>query len=323
MLHTIGAALTVLIAGACTMANPSPLASQSPLPSNPGGIPAGRPISIDLGVEMSPDNRVVTLRFIGAPVYPPDNPCYVEYAGWANPADDVLQVAVVLVVENQPPPGMACPAQAMERDVEVTLDEPFLGAIARDLPFGTDIQITRSPVAAACSFTGESDPHFAPVLENQLPQIVAGRELTTWSAAGWCWVQLSLGLEGVARFRPIAVAQSLQVESVEYAQARRSGFDDPPNFIHAMRYPTDQGTRDFAVYLFSESIGLIDPETFDLSTLEATALGGKEVRIAPEALLQPSENDRGNAYFYDTDDVLFAVIASDEAWVEQVLSQLP
>jgi hypothetical protein len=90
-----------------------------------------------------------------------------------------------------------------------------------------------------------------------------------------------------------------------------------------MRYPTDQGTRDFAVYLFSESIGLIDPETFDLSTLEATALGGKEVRIAPEALLQPSENDRGNAYFYDTDDVLFAVIASDEAWVEQVLSQLP
>ena len=90
-----------------------------------------------------------------------------------------------------------------------------------------------------------------------------------------------------------------------------------------MRYPGDQATRDFAVFLFFESIGLIGPESFDLSTLLSTTLGGKEVRVAPEELLQPSENDRGSAYFYDTDDFLFAVIASDEAWVQQVLSQLP
>jgi hypothetical protein len=144
-----------------------------------------------------------------------------------------------------------------------------------------------------------------------------------WSVSGWCWVELFLGPEGAANLRPIASAESLQVESMEYALVGRSGFDDPPNFIYAMRYPADQTTTDFAIDLFFESIGLVDPGSFNLSSLETTTLGGKEVSVAPEGLLEPSENDRGIAYFYDSGVYLFAVTARDIAWAAEVLTQLP
>ncbi len=123
--------------------------------------------------------------------------------------------------------------------------------------------------------------------------------------------------------RPIASAESLQIEAMEYVLAGRSGPDDPPNFIHALRYPPDQATTEFAIDLFFESIGVLDPELFDLGSLESSTIGDKEVSIAPEELLVTSENERGTAYFYATADYLFAVIANDQAWAQEVLSQLP
>ena len=83
-LQAIGAVVVVLSdAGACTTSGPTPSASPSPLPSNPDGIPAGRPIRIDLGVEMSADNRVV-LRFIGGPIYRRGQPTGWNYVGAAT-----------------------------------------------------------------------------------------------------------------------------------------------------------------------------------------------------------------------------------------------
>jgi hypothetical protein len=146
LLASVGAVVVVLaVAGACATSSPSPSASATPLPSDPFGIPAGRPISIDLGVEMSADNRVVTLRFVGGPLLPATDPCYTGYAGWAHPAGDVLQVAVVLVVDIHPLPGTACAAVGMEREVQVRLDEPFVGAFANDVSFGNLIAIDRPP----------------------------------------------------------------------------------------------------------------------------------------------------------------------------------
>lgn len=94
---------------------------------------------------MSADNRVVTLRFIGGPILPATDPCVTNYLGWARPAGGVLEVAVVLL-EARPSDSstpVACAAVGADRSVEVTLDEPFEGAIAHDVPFGTDIPIER------------------------------------------------------------------------------------------------------------------------------------------------------------------------------------
>ena len=95
---------------------------------------------------MSADNRVVTLKFIGGPILPATDPCFTDYAGWARPAGDVLQVAVVML-QNTPPidqtTPFACPAVGADRAVQVTLEQPFLGATAHDVSFGTTVPIER------------------------------------------------------------------------------------------------------------------------------------------------------------------------------------
>lgn len=137
-LLAVGAACTASPTPSRLPSNPTP----SPLPSNPDGMPAGQPTTIDVGVAMSADNRVVTLRFIGGPVLPRSDPCYTGYAGWARPAGKVLEVAVILVVNIHPPPGEACTAAGFQRAVQLTLDEPFLGTVAEDR-FGGTLSIER------------------------------------------------------------------------------------------------------------------------------------------------------------------------------------
>jgi hypothetical protein len=140
------AVLLLAVGAACTTSSPTPSPSAFPLPSISNGPPAGQPVRIDLGIEMSADNRVVTLRFIGGPILPATDPCFTDYAGWARPAGDGLQVAVVQL-PNTPPidqtTPVACPAVGADRAVQVTLEQPFLGAIAHDVSFGTTIPIER------------------------------------------------------------------------------------------------------------------------------------------------------------------------------------
>ena len=133
-------ALPVLLAAACATSSPAP----STAPLNSEGMPAGRPTRIDLGVVMSPDNRGVFLRFVGGVIVPPTDPCNTEYAGWARPEGDVLQVAVVLLPDRfDPPSESVCAAAGMERVVQVALDEPFTGQVAVDTAFGSEIVIQR------------------------------------------------------------------------------------------------------------------------------------------------------------------------------------
>jgi hypothetical protein len=129
---------------ACVNSSPAPSTSSSAAPFNSEGILAGEPIRIDLGVEMSPDNRVVTLRFVGGPILPATDPCNTDYAGWAKAKGDVLNVGVVLL----PNPfdlatDAACAAAGFERFVQVELDEPFTGSVADDVAFGSEIAIQR------------------------------------------------------------------------------------------------------------------------------------------------------------------------------------
>ena len=168
-------------------------------------------------------------------------------------------------------------------------------------------------------------PHDAPALEALLPKTVAGRDLTIWSAAGWCWIEIAGGAEAAANFRPYASANSLEIDTMQYAIAGRSSVEhDPPYFVYVTKYPPDQATSDVAIYVFFLSgIGVLDPESFDASTLPKQVFDGKEVLVAPPELFSQDEHTRGGAYFYDTTDYLFAVATDDEAWAKDALSQLP
>ena len=146
----LGARVILLLAlAACSSpsVSPSPSASLSPtatpVPSRPDGLPVGELTRIDMSVEIAADDRTVTIHFIGGPELPPDTPCYTAYAGWAKPDGDLLEVALVQVVFLHPPPGSACAAIGVVREVDVVLDAPFLGTTAQDVYDGHTLEVER------------------------------------------------------------------------------------------------------------------------------------------------------------------------------------
>lgn len=94
---------------------------------------------------MGPDNRTLTINFIGGPVLPASDPCYTGYAGWARLVGQHLDLAIAQVVDVHPPPGSACAAAGFSRSIEVVLDTPFLGTTAQDLSDGHGLLLERPP----------------------------------------------------------------------------------------------------------------------------------------------------------------------------------
>lgn len=104
--------------------NTTATAPAQPAPDRPGR--AVRPDSVTL----SADKRVVTLDFIGAPIYEPTNPCAMEYAASAQVVGAVLKVEIterVPVAAVPLEPNWACPSIGFARSLDVKLPESFKG----------------------------------------------------------------------------------------------------------------------------------------------------------------------------------------------------
>jgi hypothetical protein len=141
-LQFIVAALLLAAVTACTSTPASP--SLQPDASGLEGLLDLPLVSIKVGVAIAPDNRTVTITFIGGPDRPKTDPCYSEYAGWAGlDSKQHLDLAVAEVRDGRANHGTACPASGSERVVEVVLNEPFVGTTATDLSNGHPLEIER------------------------------------------------------------------------------------------------------------------------------------------------------------------------------------
>jgi hypothetical protein len=101
-------------------------------------------VPIKVGVAIAPDNRTVTISFIGGPDRPETDPCYSEYAGWAGlDAKQHLELAVAEVRDGRENHGTACPASGSQRVVTVVLNKPFTGTTATDFKTGQTLTIER------------------------------------------------------------------------------------------------------------------------------------------------------------------------------------
>ena len=126
----------------CTSAPASP--SLQPDASGLEGLLQLPLVPIKVGVAIAPDNRTVTITFIGGPDRPKTDPCYSEYAGWAGlDGQQHLDLAVAEVRDGRASHGTACPAAGSERVVQVFLNKPFVGTAATDLSNGHPVQIER------------------------------------------------------------------------------------------------------------------------------------------------------------------------------------
>jgi hypothetical protein len=123
--------LVVLVAPRLALAP----ATSSPTPSASAIAPPvdrADMTSID-GVRLSDDGRVVHLEFIGGPPFDPVDQCSVAYSAHAAVVGDELHLAVWESGRPAQLLPVECPAVGYHRQIEVALDEPFEGYVARDL----------------------------------------------------------------------------------------------------------------------------------------------------------------------------------------------
>jgi hypothetical protein len=166
-------------------------------------------------------------------------------------------------------------------------------------------------------------PNDDPELEATLPATVNGQTLAHESYRGR---DLFEGVFGLAEADVTSLGQELAtlgltIDDVSLAVDGRSGPNDPPYFVNALRFkglPTDQ---------WQSKLGL-DPGALELDhvtagTFTKTTVGDKAVLRGTLAMIDQTAHARGIPYIYSTGDVQFVVVTDDPAWAADALRQLP
>ena len=110
----------------------TPTAVVEPPPWSPAPTHDPRFTPID-GLVLSDDGRRITLTFVGAPAFSPDDPCSGDYTATTSVVDGVLEVGLSPAARPPSPSAPDCDAIGFERSLEVALSEPFTGSAWRDV----------------------------------------------------------------------------------------------------------------------------------------------------------------------------------------------
>jgi len=176
---------------------------------------------------------------------------------------------------------------------------------------------------ASCPNRGVLE-HQDPELETLLPKTVNGRELKKWSVAGWCWVEMDYPSD--AAFDNAASGiddEGVKVGDLAMGVAGRSDTQqDPPYFVFVVRDSNDESTNGVALLLLFGGLGM-DPSALAVAAnWEAQVVGGKDVQVGAETLVDQSDHQRGQPYVFETDDYLYVVLSDKEEWAADALKQL-
>lgn len=213
-------------------------------------------------------------------------------------------------------PRLAMLAMGLALGVSACATKPALRTVG-PLPNGSFTE---------CSEFGPPS-HDDAALEALLPDSVKGRDLTKWSSTGWCLVQGAYSTQAAFARASAAIDEAgLNVADLRLALAGRSDTErDPPYFVYVMYEPSDQEAYGVAfLILVAAGLSAADPATFaDDPSWATQTVGGKEVQVGAQQLVEQSEHLRGRPYVYETNGHLFAVVADDAAWAADALQHLP
>ena len=169
--------------------------------------------------------------------------------------------------------------------------------------------------------------HQAPELEALLPDVVAGRELarSRRSRAGVGSTSSSARSRAESTGSSRASDTPIDLEHINYAVAGRSNTTkDPPYFVNAASRPLDENEIDLNLALLLGGGGFLDLAAgFELEGFEMRTIGGKEVFVGTDEMLEQNRHQRGRPYLYQTDDTMFLVITDDDAWAREALGKIP
>ena len=166
-------------------------------------------------------------------------------------------------------------------------------------------------------------PNGDPDLAAMLPASVSGQALAYESYRGR---DLFTGLFGLTDADVTSIGTALatvdlSVDDVSLAVDGRSGPDDPPYFVNALRIkglPTDQWQSKLGL-----DPGALEVDHLTAGTFTSATVGGKAVLRGTLDMVDQTTHVRGIPYVYRTGDVQFVVITDDPAWAADALRQLP
>lgn len=123
---------------ASTVAESAPVASATPsrMVESPSWPPQPARDEHYVGISkltLSEDRRRIELGFVGAREYASDDPCSADYTATTAVVDGVLEIGVTGSYPPRPTEPWGCDDLGYDRHLEVSLDEPFIGTVWRDL----------------------------------------------------------------------------------------------------------------------------------------------------------------------------------------------
>lgn len=165
--------------------------------------------------------------------------------------------------------------------------------------------------------------HQAGALEALLPKRLAGRDLTTWSVSGWCWLGMGVDEQGLAEIAKLVEDGSIDVSQLQVAVAGRPDtLSDPPYFVVAAARPSAADEAEAAVFFLLDGAGFKDPFV-DLADYQPREVDGRTYFAGTPDMILQSEHQRGRPFLYQVDSVLFVIITDDDAWAEETIRGLP
>lgn len=164
--------------------------------------------------------------------------------------------------------------------------------------------------------------HDAPDLEATMPTTVASRPLVIWSVAGaTMWDAL-----GGARVRS-AVGSELEgagisPDAIAMAVAGRQNMRDPPSIVWALRFG-DHPAASLPPAATALAMDVMRVDANQGENWQDATIGDKKVLVGNHKMVHQDRHHRGKPYVYLGAAAIYGVIADDEAWAAEAISQLP
>jgi hypothetical protein len=162
--------------------------------------------------------------------------------------------------------------------------------------------------------------HDAPELEATLPATVAGRPLVRWSVAGDNFWKAAGGKRVRSALTPELAALGVAPTDMEMAVAGREDTrHDPPFIIWVLRFGDLKGVPLTGPLPLALAMGAMRGNVNRGENWRDARFAGRQVLIGNRDMISQNRYHVGLPYVWLTNDAIYALVADDEAWAEEVI----
>ncbi len=162
--------------------------------------------------------------------------------------------------------------------------------------------------------------HDAPDLEATLPATVAGRPLVRWSVAGDNFWKAAGGKRVRSALTPELESVGVDPADIQMAVAGRADTkQDPPYIIWVLRFGSLKGADLWGQVPTSLAMDVMHIDANRGENWRDSQVAGRNVLIGNRSMIKQDRHHQGLPYLWITKTAIYALIADDESWAEEVI----